>query len=186
MPLHPDCLRFEHPFTVHVWATDEARDCQLLCYEPCTCRYTQTASASNIPSPCMSGRPDEARDCQLLCYEPCTCRYTQTASASSIPSPCMSARRRHGIPSFCVMSHAHAVTPRLPQLRASLHRACPLSNFKARGARCSQPLLQFGGFFHPTLLSELLHLPGYSFLIVHSYSSSSSLSYGLYKAAPTK
>ena len=65
---------------------------QLLCYEPCTCRYTQAASASNIPSPCMSARPDEARHSQLLCYERCTCRYTQAASASSIPSPCMSGR----------------------------------------------------------------------------------------------
>ena len=43
-----------------------------------------------------------------------------------IPSPCMSSAtgRRHGIPSFCAMSDAHAVTPRNPPLRASLHRAC--------------------------------------------------------------
>ena len=121
----PRNLRFEHPFTVHVCATDEARDSQLLCYEPCTCRYTQKSSTSNIPSPCISARPDEARDSQLLCYEPCTCRYTQNASTSNIPSPCMSGRPDEARDSqlLCYEPCTCRYT-QTPPLRTSLHRAC--------------------------------------------------------------
>ena len=58
--LHRACLR------------RPARDCQLLCYERCTCRYTQKSSTSSIPSRCMSARPDVPfclpRVYELLCY----------------------------------------------------------------------------------------------------------------------
>ena len=123
MPLHPDSSSSNIPSPC--MSARPARDSQLLCYERCTCRYTQKPSTSNIPSPCMSARPDEARDSQLLCYEPCTCRYTQDCLHFEHPFTVHVWRRtRHGIPSFCAMSHAHAVTPRLPPLRTSLHRAC--------------------------------------------------------------